>query len=161
MCRNYKSSKLQNLMVSYYSETYFLQKMFYGKVSGPSPILKKLDFFREIQNSVAPLIMATDNIFTEPFLFLKSRSTSRLFSFTIGGWTKYNEILHFSICNTMKTVNYKGASNSALVLQTWYFTAVLFPFGSTILTLAGYVFGTLQRITDCVNEKRQFDEILV
>ncbi len=34
-----------------------------------------------------------------------------LFSSMIGGQIKFNKIFHFSICNTMKTVNYKGASN--------------------------------------------------
>ncbi len=33
--------------------------------NGPSLIWKKLDFFREIQNSVAPLIMEINKIFTE------------------------------------------------------------------------------------------------
>ncbi len=61
-------------MVGYYSETYFFQKMLYGK-NDPPQILKKLDFFREIQNSVVPLIMEIDKIFTELFLFLTSRST--------------------------------------------------------------------------------------
>ncbi len=43
--------------------------------NGPSPISKKLNLFREIQNFVDPLIMETDKIFTELFLFLTSRST--------------------------------------------------------------------------------------
>ncbi len=60
--------------MGYYLGTYFLQKMLDGK-SGPSPILKKLDFLREIQNSVAPSIMDIDKIVTEMFLFLTSRST--------------------------------------------------------------------------------------
>ncbi len=38
-------------------------------------ILKKLDFFREIHNSVAPSVIEKDKIFTEMFLFLTSRST--------------------------------------------------------------------------------------
>ncbi len=59
-------------MAGYYSETYFLQKMLYGKMV--SPILKKLDFFREIQNSISPLIMEIDKIFIELFLFLTSRT---------------------------------------------------------------------------------------
>ncbi len=71
MCRNFRYTKLQNIMTGYYSETYFLQKMFDGKI----PISKKLDFFREIQNSLAPLIMQINKIFTEMFLFLTSRST--------------------------------------------------------------------------------------
>ncbi len=35
-------------------------------------------------------------------------------------WTslKYNKILHFSICNIMKTVNYKGLPTGGLVSQT-------------------------------------------
>ncbi len=84
MYKNFRSSKLQNLITGYYSETYFLQKNALWK-NGPSAISKKLDFFREIQNSVATLIMATDKILTELFLFLTSRSPSGLFSFTIGG----------------------------------------------------------------------------
>ncbi len=52
----------------------FLTKNALWKNGQPS-ILKKLDFFRVIQNSVAPLIMEIDKIFLELFLFHISRST--------------------------------------------------------------------------------------
>ncbi len=45
----------------------------------------KLDFFREIHNSVAPSIMEIDKIFTEMFFSLQGGLPSMLFSFTIGG----------------------------------------------------------------------------
>ncbi len=47
-------------------------------------MFKKLDFLREIHNSVAPLIMEIDKIFTEMFLFLQVGLPSELLSFTIG-----------------------------------------------------------------------------
>ncbi len=43
--------------------------------NGPSPIMKKLDFFRGIQNFAAPSMMEIEKIFTEMFLFLISEST--------------------------------------------------------------------------------------
>ncbi len=41
----------------------------------PSPILKKFDFSREIQNFVTPSIMEIDKISNEIFLFLTRSST--------------------------------------------------------------------------------------
>ncbi len=48
----------------------FLTKNVHWK-NGPSLILKKLDFFREIHNIVTPSIMEIDKIFIEMFLFHK------------------------------------------------------------------------------------------
>ncbi len=73
MYRNFRFSKLQNLMAGYYSETCFLQKNALRK-NGPSPISNKLDFFRGIHISAALSIIGTYKIFTEMFLFLTSRS---------------------------------------------------------------------------------------
>ncbi len=68
------SVKLQNLMAGYILlRNLFLTKNAQWK-NGPPPILKKLDLFREIQNSVVPSIMKIDKIFTEMFLFFTSRS---------------------------------------------------------------------------------------
>ncbi len=73
MRTNSRSSKLQNVTAGYYGNL-FLIKIVLWK-NGPSPILKKLDFFRGIQGSVAPLIMERDENFTELLSFLTSRST--------------------------------------------------------------------------------------
>ncbi len=43
--------------------------------TGPSLILKKLNFFIEIHSAVTPSIMEIDKILTEMFLFLTSKST--------------------------------------------------------------------------------------
>ncbi len=57
----------------------------------------------------------------------------------IGGQTKYNKILQFSICNTMKTVNYMGASNTyASITDLCTSQQYCYHFGSAKLPLAGY-----------------------
>ncbi len=49
--------------------------------------MKKLDFFRGIQNFVAPSTIEKEKIFTEYYLFITVDLPSKVFSFTIGGQT--------------------------------------------------------------------------
>ncbi len=65
MYRNFRSSKLQNVMSGYYSETYFLQKCSMEKWS--------ISNIEEVQNSVAPLILEIDKSFPE----ITNRSTQQ------------------------------------------------------------------------------------
>ncbi len=86
--------------------------------------IEEVRFFQRNSQFYNPFNNGDDKEFTEMFLFLTIRSTHRVFSFTIGGQTKFNEIFQFSICNTMKTVNYKGASNKCVnITRLVHFTA--------------------------------------
>ncbi len=54
--------------------------------------------------------MERDGVFTEVFCSLQLGLPSGLFSFVVGGCTKFSRGFHFLVCNAMEAVCYEGAS---------------------------------------------------